>query len=70
MVGGGSPPPAALAPGPAPPGDMDWSYLVSGYQDGGGFPAFNSFGALDNPMAGLGALGEPDGATMYGGANH
>ena len=48
--------------------DMDWSYLVSGYQNAGGFSGFNNFGY---PMGGMGGgggglHGQHGGGNMFG----
>ncbi|KND87894.1 putative transcriptional regulatory protein [Tolypocladium ophioglossoides CBS 100239] len=54
-MGGAGP---AMAPGAGAQvqetSDMDWSYLVSGYQDMGSFPEFNNFGRFGYPMGGMG----------------
>ncbi|PHH82222.1 hypothetical protein CDD82_6641 [Ophiocordyceps australis] len=64
---------AIAGPGPPPPmapaaddlvqetGEMDWSNLVSGYQDMGAFSGFHGIGSFAGPMtnvAGLGLMGE------------
>lgn len=48
--------------------DMDWSYLVSGYQDVGGFPAFNNYGRFGYHMGGMGGGmgGQHGGGNMFG----
>ncbi|KAM3519302.1 hypothetical protein NHJ13051_007593 [Beauveria bassiana] len=61
------------APMPAPPGlslddtDMDWSYILSGYQDGTIFQNFNTFN-FGEPAAGMGGMGGM-GMNMGGGPN-
>ncbi|KAM4056646.1 fungal specific transcription factor [Hirsutella rhossiliensis] len=67
MMGAGMAPPTAPDAGPAQEtGDMDWSYLVSGYQDAGGLQGFGNFGPFGNPMGGMGGIGGPGGANMFG----
>lgn len=44
-------------------GDMDWSYLVAGYQDAGSFQGLGNFGPMGSLGGGMGGMG---GGNMYG----
>ncbi|XWW95574.1 hypothetical protein V2A60_003537 [Cordyceps javanica] len=52
--------------------DMDWSYILSGYQDGSIFQNFNTFHFGGDPSAGMGGMGGMGGGmgmNMGGGPN-
>lgn len=60
------------------PGEMDWSYLISGYNDAANFPPMGPFGGFGggggmNPMGmggmggmGMGGMGGPGPGNMFG----
>ncbi|KAM0420570.1 hypothetical protein ACHAPT_011616 [Fusarium lateritium] len=63
------------------PGEMDWTYLMSGYNDGGTYPPMGGFGSFTGGfgggmpgaggmggMPGMGGMGSPPpGGNMFGG---
>lgn len=58
--------PQGQAPGPnLDDTDMDWSYILSGYQDGSIFQSFNSFD-FNDPSGGMGGFGGMSGGPMGG----
>ncbi|KJZ77967.1 hypothetical protein HIM_02604 [Hirsutella minnesotensis 3608] len=66
MLNAGAAPAMTSNPVPAQDGDMDWSYLVSGFQDRTVFQNYGGFGGFGNAAGGMGGPGGPQGANMFG----
>ncbi|KAL6353025.1 hypothetical protein LRP88_13510 [Fusarium phalaenopsidis] len=64
------------------PGEMDWTYLMSGYNDAGTYPPMGGFGSFTGGFGGgmpgpgmggmpgvpgMGGMGSPPGGNMFGG---